>query len=27
VGMAEAGKRYREILRHYYPATALRKLW
>jgi stage II sporulation protein D len=27
VGMAEAGKKYREILRHYYPATVLRKLW
>ncbi|HJX64587.1 MAG TPA: SpoIID/LytB domain-containing protein [Polyangia bacterium] len=27
VGMAEAGKKYREILRHYYPNTALRKLW
>ena len=27
VGMAEAGKRYREILRHYYPNTVLRKLW
>jgi len=27
VGMAEAGKSYREILRHYYPGTVLRKLW
>jgi len=27
VGMAEVGKKYREILRHYYPNTALRKLW
>ena len=27
VGMAEAGKRYQEILRHYYPNTVLRKLW
>jgi stage II sporulation protein D len=27
VGMAEAGKSYREILRHYYPGTTLRKLW
>jgi len=27
VGMAEAGKKYREILRHYYPNTVLRKLW
>ncbi len=27
VGMAEAGKGYREILRHYYPGTTLRKLW
>jgi stage II sporulation protein D len=27
VGMAEAGKNYREILRHYYPGTTLRKLW
>jgi SpoIID/LytB domain protein len=27
IGMAEAGKSYREILRHYYPGTALRKLW
>ncbi|HJX52667.1 MAG TPA: hypothetical protein VJ801_07880, partial [Polyangia bacterium] len=27
VGMAEAGKRYQQILRHYYPNTVLRKLW
>ena len=27
VGMAEAGKSYREILRSYYPNTVLRKLW
>jgi stage II sporulation protein D len=27
IGMAEAGKSYREILRHYYPGTSLRKLW
>jgi stage II sporulation protein D len=27
IGMAEAGKSYREILRHYYPGTVLRKLW
>lgn len=27
IGMAEAGKKYREILRHYYPGTVLRKLW
>lgn len=27
VGMAEEGKSYREILRHYYPGTTLRKLW
>jgi stage II sporulation protein D len=27
VGMAEAGKNYREILRHYYRGTVLRKLW
>ena len=27
VGMGEAGKSYREILRHYYPNTVLRKLW
>jgi SpoIID/LytB domain protein len=27
VGMAETGKKYREILRHYYPNTVLRKLW
>jgi SpoIID/LytB domain protein len=27
VGMAETGKTYREILRHYYPGTTLRKLW
>lgn len=27
VGMAEAGKSYREILRHYYPGTTVRKLW
>jgi len=25
--MAETGKSYREILRHYYPGTVLRKLW
>ena len=27
IGMAESGKSYREILRHYYPGTVLRKLW
>ena len=27
IGMAEAGKSYREILKHYYPGTSLRKLW
>jgi SpoIID/LytB domain protein len=27
IGMAEVGKSYREILRHYYPGTVLRKLW
>ncbi len=27
IGMAEQGKSYREILRHYYPGTVLRKLW
>ncbi len=27
IGMAEAGKTYREILQHYYPGTVLRKLW
>jgi SpoIID/LytB domain protein len=27
IGMAESGKTYREILRHYYPGTVLRKLW
>jgi SpoIID/LytB domain protein len=27
VGMAEAGKTYKEILQHYYPGTVLRKLW
>jgi SpoIID/LytB domain protein len=27
IGMADAGKKYREILRHYYPGTVLRKLW
>lgn len=27
IGMAEIGKSYREILRHYYPATVLKKLW
>ena len=27
IGMAETGKSYREILRHYYPGTTLRKLW
>jgi SpoIID/LytB domain protein len=27
VGMAEVGKKYREILRHYYPNTVLRKVW
>lgn len=27
IGMAEAGKSYREILRHYYPGTTIRKLW
>jgi SpoIID/LytB domain protein len=27
VGMAEVGKSYQQILRHYYPDTVLRKLW
>lgn len=27
IGMAETGKSYKEILRHYYPGTVLRKLW
>jgi stage II sporulation protein D len=27
VGMAEAGKSYREILQHYYSGSVLRKLW
>jgi SpoIID/LytB domain protein len=27
VGLAEAGKSYREILSHYYTGSALRKLW
>ena len=27
IGMAEAGKSYREVLRHYYPGTTVRKLW
>jgi stage II sporulation protein D len=27
VGMAEAGKSYREILQHYYQRSTLRKLW
>jgi stage II sporulation protein D len=27
IGMGEAGKSYREILRHYYPGTTIRKLW
>ncbi len=27
IGMAEAGRSYREILTHYYPGSALRKLW
>jgi stage II sporulation protein D len=27
IGMAETGKTYRDILRHYYPGTTLRKLW
>jgi SpoIID/LytB domain protein len=27
IGMAEAGKPYREILRHYYQGSVLRKLW
>jgi stage II sporulation protein D len=27
IGMAEAGKNYREILRHYYTGSVLRKLW
>jgi SpoIID/LytB domain protein len=27
IGMAEAGKKYRDILGHYYPTTVLRKLW
>jgi stage II sporulation protein D len=27
IGMSEAGKSYKEILRHYYPGSVLRKLW
>jgi stage II sporulation protein D len=27
IGMAEAGKRYREILSHYYAGSSIRKLW
>ncbi len=27
IGMAEAGKNYRDILRHYYQGSAIRKLW
>jgi stage II sporulation protein D len=27
IGMAEAGKSYREILQHYYQGTVVRKLW
>jgi stage II sporulation protein D len=27
IGMAETGKNYKEILRHYYPGTTVRKLW
>jgi stage II sporulation protein D len=27
IGMAEAGKSYRDILQHYYPTSTLRKLW
>jgi stage II sporulation protein D len=27
IGMAEAGRTYREILAHYYPGSAVRKLW
>jgi SpoIID/LytB domain protein len=27
IGMADSGRSYREILRHYYPGTVLRKLW
>jgi SpoIID/LytB domain protein len=27
IGMAEAGKSYKEILRHYYLGTTLKKLW
>jgi stage II sporulation protein D len=27
IGMAEAGKSYRDILQHYYPGSILRKLW
>jgi stage II sporulation protein D len=27
IGMAEAGKSYKEILKHYYPGSVLRKLW
>lgn len=27
IGMAEAGKSYKDILKHYYPGSALRKLW
>ena len=27
IGMAEAGKSYKQILQHYYPGSVLRKLW
>ena len=27
IGMADAGKSYKEILQHYYPGTVLRMLW
>jgi SpoIID/LytB domain protein len=27
VGMAEAGRSYKQILQHYYPGSVLRKLW
>jgi SpoIID/LytB domain protein len=27
IGMAEAGKSYKDILRHYYQGSVLRKLW
>ena len=27
IGMAEAGKSYRQILQHYYQGSVLRKLW